>query len=250
MNPKNDEVQNSPPQGIGIRLDGNKLWISELTSMIFLCALLAALVAVTIVIIRNEITTHNQNLEIAALKAEQVNTTHALGVMREKHRLIVILDSVAGNRIKPETKIRLAERIYTNSKQFGYSPELLLAVIAVESRFNPAALGRYRSGTLSGALGLMQIKYPTALEVAKTIGMEGLRPVDLMDPEINMILGTAYLTMLISRFRSFKLGILAYNLGPGTVRRGLSRNEQLPTRYYERVLGHYYRFKATEVTVD
>jgi soluble lytic murein transglycosylase len=173
-----------------------------------------------------------------------------MNLMREQQRILIILDSVAGDRIRPDAKIRLAELIYTSSRQFGYNPELLLAVIAVESRFNPAALGRYRSGSRSGALGLMLIKYPTALEVAKTIGMTGLTQADLLDPEINMILGTAYLTMLISRFQSFKLGIMAYNLGPGTVRRGLSRNEQIPTRYYERVLGYYYRFKAIGREVD
>jgi len=96
----------------------------------------------------------------------------------------------------------------------------------------------------------MQLKYPTALSVAKMLGIEGLKRQDLMDPETNIILGTAYLTTLISRFKSFKLGIIAYNLGPGTVRSTLSRREALPMRYYEKVLAQYYMLKKMGEELD
>jgi soluble lytic murein transglycosylase-like protein len=232
------------PTRRGIAIDGNKVWVSELTGIILVGVLLIALLSVTSVIIRNEQAIQKHDRKIDALKAEKINTARSIEIMRERLRIVELLNAVVGKRTSPEMVYKLADLVYTNSRQYGYSPELLLAVIAVESRFNPEALGRYRSGALSGALGLMQIKYPTALEVAKVLGIEGLKPKDLMDPEINMILGTAYLTTLISRFRSFKLGILAYNLGPGTVRGTLRRNEQLPMRYYEKVLAQYYRLKA------
>jgi soluble lytic murein transglycosylase-like protein len=246
-----DTLQDNPPRHRATRLHniafvGSKIWVSELTSIVLVCALLAALLPVTLVILRNEFTMSALDYDIAAAKAQKINMAHELAVMREKQRLVRLLDEVAEHKISSETIYRISDLIYQNSRQFGYSPELLLAVMSVESRFDPKAMGRYRGGGLSGAIGIMQIKYETAAETAKTLGMEKITRQDLLDPEINMILGTAYLMTLITRFNSFKLGILAYNLGPGTVRGSLARNEALPMRYYEKVLKQYYRLKEME----
>ena len=223
---------------------GDKIWISELSSIFFICLLLAALITVSSVIFRNALTIHSLDKKIAVLKTENVNIDHKLKDLREKRRLYELMSAAVGPKVPESTISRLADLIYQNSRQFGYNPELLLAVIHVESRFDPRALGRYRSGDLSGALGLMQVKYETALEVAKQLGIVNLKPEDLLHPETNIIIGTAYLAQLITKFKSFKLGILAYNLGPGTVRSTLSRNEQLPTRYYEKVLAQYYKLRS------
>jgi len=225
---------------------GKNIWISELASIALLCVLLIPLLSVSFIIMKNEFTIHAQNQDIAAMKAEKVNILHDLAVMQEKERLVRLLDEIAGQKITTEARYRLADLIYQNSAQYGYSPELLLAVIAVESKFNPQALGRYRGGTLSGALGIMQIKYETASHIANTLGMGKINREDLMDPEINMVLGTAYLMTLITQFKSFKHGILAYNLGPSTVRSALVNKEPLPMRYYEKVLKQYYRIKDME----
>jgi len=223
---------------------GKKIWISEFSSIVFICLLLTTLIAVSSIIFRNALVINNFDKKIAVLKTENVSIGHELKELREKKRLYRLMSATVGPKVPEATIRRLSDLVYQNSRQFGYNPELLLAVIHVESRFDERALGRYRSGDLSGALGLMQIKYETALEVARPLGIRNLKREDLFDPEINLILGTAYLTQLITRFRSFKLGILAYNLGPGTVRGTLARNEQLPTRYYEKVLVQYYKLKS------
>jgi hypothetical protein len=241
--PEPQEERRRPPTKRGVAIDGNKIWVSELVGIFMACVLLISLAWVTYIIIRNEHRIHELDDQIAVLKTDKISITHEIGTLREQDRLVRLLKEVIGRRNDTTLVYRLANIVYTNSRQYGYSPELLLAVIAVESRFNPQALGRYRSGALSGAVGLMQIKYPTALDVARTLGIQGLKPRDLLDPEINAIIGTAYLTILISRFRDFRLGILAYNLGQGTVRSSLSRNVQLPTHYYEKVLAQYHRLK-------
>jgi soluble lytic murein transglycosylase-like protein len=225
---------------------GKNIWVSELASTALVGALLVALLSVSLVILKNEFTIQRQNYDIAAMKAERVNIVHAIAVMQEKERLVKLLNEVAGQKITPEARYRLAELIHQNSTQYGYSPELLLAVIAVESRFNPQAMGRYRGGTLSGAIGIMQIKYETASHIAKTLDMGKITRQDLLDPEINMVLGTAYLVTLITQFKNFKHGILAYNLGPSKVRLALANKEPLPMRYYEKVLKQYYRIKEIE----
>jgi soluble lytic murein transglycosylase len=242
MNDNNTTV----PRRRNIAFDGKKIWFSELASMALVGALLVALLSVSLIILKNEFAIHELNYDISAMRAERVNTTHALSVMREKERIMRLLNEIAGPRITPEARYRLAELIHQNSTQYGYSPELLLAVIAVESKFDSSALGRYRGGTLSGAIGIMQIKYNTAAHIAKTLGMGNISRQDLLDPEINMVLGTAYLMTLITQFKSFKHGILAYNLGPGKVRSALINKEPLPVRYYEKVLKQYYRIKEAE----
>jgi soluble lytic murein transglycosylase len=227
----------------GIRFAGKTIWVSELASIMFVCALFVSLLSVSLAILKNELAIHDFDREIAGLKAENHNAANKIDEMREMLRLVSLLDIVVGHKVQGRAVLQLADLIYKNSRQYGYNPELLLAVIAVESRFDPDALGRYRSGGLSGALGLMQIKYETAREMANMLGMGGLKRQDLFNPEVNVILGTAYLTTLITRFKSFQLGIIAYNLGPGTVRSTLSRKEALPMKYYEKVLVQYYRLK-------
>jgi hypothetical protein len=234
------------PRRRNIAFDGKTIWVSELASIALVGALLAPLLSASLVIMKNEFTIHGLNYDISAMKAERVNTTHALSVMREKERIVRLIDGIAGQRITPEARYRLAELIHQNSAQYGYSPELLLAVIAVESKFDSLAMGRYRGGALSGAIGIMQLKYHTAAHIAKTLDMGNISRQDLLDPEINMVLGTAYLMTLIKQFKNFKLGILAYNLGPGTVRSALANNEPLPMRYYEKVLKQYYKIKEAD----
>lgn len=228
----------------GILIVGKQLWISELSSIVFVCLLLVSLFSISFLILRNELSIRKLDRQIAALEIEKINLSHSMDELKERNRLSSLLCNIVSKRVSTPVIRHLADLVYLNSRQFGYSPELLLAVISVESRFDAKALGRYRSGNLSGALGLMQLKYETALEVAQNLGIENLRPEDLFDPEINVVLGTAYLTRLISQFRNFKLGLLAYNLGPGTVRSTLSRKEKLPLRYYEKVLRQYYRLQG------
>ena len=57
------------------------------------------------------------------------------------------------------------------------------------------------------------------------------------------MLGVGYLTRLIAQFHSFKLGLLAYNQGPGVVMDHLSTKTPLSINYYNRVLNCYYQLK-------
>jgi soluble lytic murein transglycosylase-like protein len=48
---------------------------------------------------------------------------------------------------------RIVDTVYTKSKRYGFNPNLILALIKVESSFNPRAISSV------GAYGLMQINY-------------------------------------------------------------------------------------------
>ena len=92
--------------------------------------------------------------------------------------------------------------------------ELLQALIAAESGFNPTAVSP------KGAIGLMQIMPATA----RRYGVDGDRTMalerKLVDPKTNIRTGTRYLRDLINMFPGqLELALAAYNAGEGAVQR-------------------------------
>lgn len=86
----------------------------------------------------------------------------------------------------------------------GVRPELVRAVIQVESAFNP------RARSNKGAMGLMQLMPATASD----LGVD-----NPWDPVQNIQGGVAYLGSLIREFGDEVLALAAYNAGPGAVNR-------------------------------
>ncbi len=92
--------------------------------------------------------------------------------------------------------------------------ELIQAVIATESGFDPTALSP------KGAVGLMQVMPTTA----QRYGIEGDKKntieKKLQDPRVNIRTGTRYLRAMLDLFSGdLKLALAAYNAGEGAVKR-------------------------------
>lgn len=97
----------------------------------------------------------------------------------------------------------LALLIDRHSGDQGLDPQLVRAVIEVESDFDHTARSR------KGAMGLMQLMPGTAAVLAVD---------DPYDPAQNVRGGTAYLRRLLDRYGgSLELGLAAYNAGPEAV---------------------------------
>ena len=96
---------------------------------------------------------------------------------------------------------RMVEAAYRASREVGLDPYLVLAVIAIESSFNPIA------ESVMGAKGLMQIipKYHERLLLAH--GGEAA----LLDPEANIALGARILQEYIYRAGTLEGGLQYYN---------------------------------------
>lgn len=68
----------------------------------------------------------------------------------------------------------------------------------------------------AGAHGLMQVMPATAKYVARKIGMTDFSPSMMSDPNINIVLGTNYMSMVFTDLdSSWTLASAAYNAGPG-----------------------------------
>lgn len=95
----------------------------------------------------------------------------------------------------------LVSAAYDAGEQFGIDPLLLLAVIAIESRFNPIAQ------SVVGAKGLMQIIPKHHQDKLVRHGGEDA----VFDPMINIVLGAEILTEYIGRAGNLEAGLQFYS---------------------------------------
>lgn len=101
------------------------------------------------------------------------------------------------------------EQVVAQARRAGVDPALTYALMRKESIFQPAAISRV------GARGLMQVMPATARQLARELGVPAPGPGDLLSPEYNLRLGTAYLRRMLARFDgSLMLAAAAYNAGP------------------------------------
>jgi peptidoglycan lytic transglycosylase len=106
------------------------------------------------------------------------------------------------------------ELIQKKAQERGLDPYLVLALIRQESLFDA------RARSPATALGLMQLIPPTAARVARQLGLPAPSHETLLEPEINVALGTQYLKDLLQRYSNnwFK-ALAAYNAGEAAVDR-------------------------------
>ena len=107
------------------------------------------------------------------------------------------------------------EEIEWRAEYAGVDPELVAALIYVESKFNPQARSR------KGARGLMQLMPETAFWLGAQKGL-ALEEADLDRPEVNLQLGIGYLSYLFREFNGDRVMVLAaYNAGHEKVKHWL-----------------------------
>jgi soluble lytic murein transglycosylase-like protein len=105
-------------------------------------------------------------------------------------------------------------------------PNLVRAVVKVESNFNPNAVSR------KGAMGLMQLMPSTARQLNVT---------NPFDPEQNVDAGVRHLKQLLESYGgNIKLTLAAYNAGAGAVARSAGVPHYAETQNYVRRITNLY----------
>jgi soluble lytic murein transglycosylase-like protein len=116
----------------------------------------------------------------------------------------------------------LALTIVDEAERASIDPLLVLALIAVESSFDPAAA----SGR--GARGLMQLRPSTMRHEAKRSGIAFDDP---HEPIANVQAGVRYLKRLLDAFGREEVALMAYNAGPNRILKYLRAGE-IPERFH------------------
>ena len=119
--------------------------------------------------------------------------------------------------------LRIKKRLYNKdykeyvqkyAQEYNVDENLIYALIKAESNFNSNAKSS------KDAIGLMQLMESTAQDVCKKtdlqISSDELSE-KLLEPDININIGTKYLSILIQKYGNIEIAITAYNAGIGTV---------------------------------
>lgn len=105
-----------------------------------------------------------------------------LRVINEQQIIRDIIEEKIGNKLPADVKSRMSFELYNGCRKYDIRPELVMGLIEQESSWNPFAKNA------SGATGLMQLMYDTAIRYYKARGLT-LTPESLADPVINLAIG-------------------------------------------------------------
>ena len=148
------------------------------------------------------------------------------------------------------------EQVEKYSKEYNVDTNLVYAVIKAESNFKPNAKSN------KNAIGLMQLMEDTAKDLVKRVDLkikeEEIKG-KLYDVDININLGTKYLSILLERYGNVEIAVTAYNAGIGTVDNWIEKDiiksdgsniENIPYRetnnYVRKILRDYKIYKNLE----
>ena len=167
---------------------------------------------------------------------------------------IVIISAII---VKKQMMKLLYKKEYTEyvskySEEYGIEEELIYALIKAESNFNSKAVSN------RNAKGLMQLMDSTAREVANKNGIE-LTENNILDPEINIQIGTKYIASLLEKYNCVEVALAAYNAGSGNVDKWIKNGtiksdgsdiEKIPYKetntYVRKIMRDYKIYKELE----
>jgi soluble lytic murein transglycosylase-like protein len=163
------------------------------------------------------------SMKAARSAAAEVN--QYLGTESSRSALARIV--AANSRNAAATPFDIESAIEQAAARHNVDPNLVRAVVKVESNFNPNAVSR------KGAMGLMQLMPSTARQ---------LKVKNPFDPEQNVDAGVRHLKQLLESYGGdIKLTLAAYNAGAGAVARSSGVPHYAETQnYVKRITNLYY----------
>ena len=190
---------------------------------------------------------------LAKREAELASMRDRLRVLEDEERwyceadALGIPDVLRRSALTERVQRRVAIAIVREAEANGLDPLLVVAVIRTESAFNAYAV----SGV--GAMGLMQMMPTTGSLLATQRGTALRHRQTLLDAELNIELGTAYLAALLREFGTVEAALLAYNGGPSYARRVLRSAEarrRFGAGYPRDVTAEWRRLRVRQAEVE
>lgn len=121
---------------------------------------------------------------------------------------------------KSEYPVKYEQHIEKYCSEYNIPEYIVLAVIKVESDFEPTATSS------AGALGLMQMMPSTFKWLTSSEHLaEYLSPASLYEPSVSIRYGCYYLKYLFEKFHNWDTVLAAYNGGEGNVAKWLADDE-------------------------
>ncbi|MBI2682159.1 MAG: lytic transglycosylase domain-containing protein [Acidobacteriales bacterium] len=162
---------------------------------------------------------------LAARSAQTDASAHSVGRSR------IARDTQASNDLRSLSPQELDAAILDAATRHNVDPNLVRAIIKVESNFDPRAVSR------KGALGLMQLMPATARD---------LKVRNPFDPAQNVDGGVRHLKNLLENFGGdVSLTVAAYNAGQGAVERHGGVPNYRETRNYVKRVNELYGGSGT-----
>lgn len=145
--------------------------------------------------------------------------------------------------VNSQLQFKILDSVYIAAEEYGISPDLFLAIIAVESSFNPNSISD------KGAVGLMQVMpsvWETTLKEVRIIE----ETEDLKEVGNNIMAGGYILCTYLKQ--GAKLYKMEYDIVKYAIFRylGISKNEKHNMDYYNKVLSILGRYHLYGGVVD
>ena len=123
---------------------------------------------------------------------------------------IIVVICINNLMIKSMYKKEYSEYVSKYAKEYDVDENLIYALIKAESNFEADAV------SIKNAQGLMQLMYATAEDVARRKGIE-LTEENILTPEVNINIGTYYISTLLEKYKCIEVALAAYNAGSGNI---------------------------------
>ena len=144
---------------------------------------------------------NKQEKLIAAAYAHKINQPF-LGI-------ITVSQTKDWNQVGLRFPMRYKKLVQKVARSQGIIPAWVFAIMRRESAFDPQITSS------ANAQGLMQVLPATAKKVAQKLGISDHSTSDLLIPEKNALIGAAYLSQMLKRFKgNYVKATASYNAGP------------------------------------